>query len=161
MDRRRFLQSSIAASALAGAGSSVVASSAGEVDGAIDLGSLGGATGPSASSKSSQGADVAGREYYELRIYHLRRGPKQKLIQDSHRDVLIPTLKRYEIGPVGVFEPSIGPDSPTVYLLIPYKTIEAFAGLSARLAADGEYNKAGTAFLKLQASDPAYDRVHY
>jgi hypothetical protein len=148
MDRRRFLQSSIAASAIAGASSSSSGGPVGSGNTAPAAGAVGGSNSPAKPDASAQ-------EYYELRLYHLRRGPKQKLIQDYHRDVLIPTLNRYEIGPVGVFEPYIGPDSPTVYLLIPYKTIESFAGLGSRLAADGEYKKAGASFLNLPASDPA------
>jgi hypothetical protein len=154
MDRRRFLQSSIAASAIAGASSSA----SGSPDSAGVPGNTGHAPGPGGSN-SAPNTEASAQEYYELRLYHLRRGPKQKLIQDYHRDVLIPTLNRYEIGPVGVFEPYIGPDSPTVYLLIPYKAIESFAGLGGRLAADGEYKKAGASFLNLPASDPAYVRV--
>jgi len=46
-----------------------------------------------------------------------------------------------------------------VYLLITYKTIDSFAGLSGRLGTDSEYRKAGASFLNLPASDPAYVRV--
>jgi hypothetical protein len=94
-----------------------------------------------------------------MRLYHVRRGPRLKLIQDYHRDALIPALNRYEIGPIGVFEPAIGPDSPTVYLFIPYKTMDSFTGLRGRLDADAEYKKAGASFLNLPASDPAYVRM--
>jgi hypothetical protein len=152
MDRRRFLQSSIAASAIAGASSSSSGSTAGP-------GNSRPAAGPAGVSNLEPNPDANAPEYYELRLYHQRRGPKQKLIQDYHREVLIPTLNRYDIGPVGVFEPAIGPDSPTIYLLIPYKTIESFAGLSGRLSADADYKKAGASFLNLPASDPAYVRV--
>jgi len=154
MDRRRFLQSSLAASALASAGTPVTAGS----------NSAPAFTGAGISDDSgARPEDVRGEpavpEYYELRLYHMRRGPRQKLIQDYHRDVLIPALNRYDIGPVGVFEPSIGPDSPTIYLLITYKTIESFGGLSGRLASDAEYKKAGASYLNLPSSDPAYVRV--
>jgi hypothetical protein len=149
MDRRRFLQSSLAASAIAGAGGGTAGADT----------PVSAATTAGASTPAGAGPDPTPPEYYELRLYHLRRGPKQKLIQDFHRDVLIPALNRYEIGPVGVFEPYIGPDSPTVYLLIPYKTIESFAGLNGRLASDSEYKKAVASFLNLTGSDPAYVRA--
>jgi len=154
MDRRRFLQSSLAASALASAGTPVTAggNSAPAFTGA-------GISGDSGARPEDVRGEPAVPEYYELRLYHMRRGPRQKLIQDYHRDVLIPALNRYDIGPVGVFEPSIGPDSPTIYLLITYKTIESFGGLSGRLASDAEYKKAGASYLNLPSSDPAYVRV--
>jgi len=154
MDRRRFLQSSLAASALASAGTPVTAgsNSAPAFTGA-------GISGDSGARPEDVRGEPAVPEYYELRLYHMRRGPRQKLIQDYHRDVLIPALNRYDIGPVGVFEPSIGPDSPTIYLLITYKTIESFGGLSGRLASDAEYKKAGASYLNPPSSDPAYVRV--
>lgn len=159
------MQSSLAASALAsaggavGAGGAVSVGSAGSAGGPTGAGATTGAGSPTGAGTTPSNVDSTGPEYYELRLYHIRRGPKQKLLQDYHRDVLIPTLNRYDIGPVGVFEPSIGPDSPTVYLLIPYKTIESFAGLSGRLASDNEYKKAGASFLNLPSSDPVYVRA--
>jgi hypothetical protein len=141
MDRRHFLQSSLAASALAGSNAAAASTSTG------------------GGNPSGASPDSSAPEYYELRLYHVRRGSRQKLIQDYHREVLIPTLNRYDIGPVGVFEPSIGPDSPTIYLLMPFKTMESFGGLSARLVADSEYKKAGASFLNLPSSDPAYVRA--
>jgi hypothetical protein len=90
MQRRSFLASSIAASALA------VNASPHRL-----LGSSGAAAGES-------------REYYELRRYHLRRGPQVKLVHDFFREALVPALNRLGISPVGVFEVEIGPESPGV-----------------------------------------------
>src|SRR5512138_2967152 len=80
-----------------------------------------------------------GREFYELRLYHLRRGPKQKLFDDFCRNAAIPALNRAAVAPVGVFSVMTGPDSPTMYVLRPFKSPEAFASVEARLAADAEY----------------------
>jgi hypothetical protein len=170
MDRRRFLQSSLAASALAGAGSATRQTSAREAGSsgpgspAAEAASSGPASPAHEGSSTGRsgplpGVDSNAPEYYELRLYHVRRGSKQKLIQDYHREVLIPALNRYDIGPVGVFEPYIGPESPTIYLLITYKTIESFAGLGGRLTSDNEYKKSGASFLNLPTSDPAYVRL--
>lgn len=52
-----------------------------------------------------------------------------------------------------------GPDSPTLYVLIPYKSLDAVATTAARLAADAEYQKAGASFINIPASDPAYVRM--
>jgi hypothetical protein len=101
----------------------------------------------------------AGREYYELRMYHLRRGPKQKLFDDFFREISLPAMNRNGIGPVGVFNVMVGPDSPTMYLLIPHKSIESFATATDRVTSDPEYQKAGAAFINMPANDPAYIRV--
>src|SRR6266705_3595076 len=101
MKRRDFLKSSLALSSVAGL-SSVLESSAAE-----------------------QNPETT-REFYELRLYHLRRGPKQTLFDDFYREASIPAMNRAGIGPIGVFNVAYGPDSPTLYVLIPHKSIESF-----------------------------------
>ena len=60
MQRRRFLASSLAASAMA-------------IDASIsDL------------QAGQQASERSGREYYELRRYHLQTGPQQKLTNSFH-----------------------------------------------------------------------------
>jgi hypothetical protein len=103
--------------------------------------------------------DTPKPEYYELRLYHLRRGAKPKLVNDFFRDVALPAMKRNALGPVGFFDVMIGPDSPTLYMLIPHKSLDSFATASARVSMDTEYQKAGAGFLNLPATDPAYVRV--
>lgn len=66
-------------------------------------------------------------------------------------------MKRNGIGPVGVFDVMIGPDSPSLYILIPYKSLEDFATASDRVAATDEYQKAE--FISLPATDPGYVRA--
>lgn len=134
MKRREFLKSSVAA---AGAGTlaSVLNSSAAE-----------------------QSKD-APREYYELRLYHLRRGPKQKLFDDFYANAAIPAMTRAGIGPIGVFSVMTGQDSPTMYVLIPHKSLESFATANDRIRSDPEFQKAGAEFLNAPPSDPSYVRV--
>src|ERR1041385_5858018 len=72
-------------------------------------------------------------EFYELRQYHLQMGAKPKIVDDYWRDAALPALKRLGIGPVGVFNVLVGPESPTLYVLIPHKTAESGMKLPARL----------------------------
>lgn len=106
----------------------------------------------------SAAQDAAPPEYYELRLYHLRRGPQTKMADDFFRDVALPAMRRAGIGPVGFFNVAVGPDSPTLYMLIPHKNLESFATASARVSADPEYRKAGVSFLNTPATNPAYVR---
>lgn len=105
-------------------------------------------------------ADAApAREFYELRLYHLRRGPKQKLFDDFLRDAALPAMKRVGAGPVGVFNVMTGQDSPTVYVLITYKSIGELITLNERLFADVDFAKTGAEVLNAPAADPTYVRV--
>jgi hypothetical protein len=135
MKRRRFLVSSLAASALAGAATSV---------------------GPTAAEAAPP---AEGREYYELRIYHLRRGPQQQLINDYFRDANLPALNRLGIKPVGVFNTTIGPGSPTLYVLAAHPSAESAITIHDRLVDDPEYMKAAAAFMNAPATEPGYVRV--
>lgn len=120
--------------------------------GAATLASVFGASGADAS-------EGAGREYYELRQYHLRRGPKQKLFDQFYREAAMPAMARAGIGPVGVFSVMIGPDSATMYVLMTHASLESFGTAGDRLRADPEYQKAGAEFINAPASDPSYVRV--
>ena len=98
------------------------------------------------------------REFYELRRVHLRRGPRQKIFDDYLRDAYLPALGRQGIGPVGAFHVMVGPESPSVWILTPFKSLDEFAALSGKLRVDDEYKKAAAEIRSLPASDPAYVR---
>lgn len=99
------------------------------------------------------------REYYELRRYRLRRGPMSKLLDEYLKLALIPALRRVGTGPVGVFNVTLGPDSPAVYVLIPHPSLDSFGACPERLAADPAYAKDGAAFLEAHSSQPAFVRM--
>jgi hypothetical protein len=135
MERRKFLASSLAASALA-------------------------VTRPGNTAEAAQGMmSSKGREFYQLRRYHINSGPQRKLCDDFFRDALIPALGRLGIGPVGVFDLSIGPDTPSIYMLMAGTSAEKLATVENLLGKDDEYNKAGASFLTAPAKEPAFDRM--
>ena len=98
-------------------------------------------------------------EYYELRLYHLRRGPQVKALHDFFAEVALPAMKRNGLGPIGCFEVLTGPDSPTIYMLIPHKSIDSFSTASSRVNADVDYQKAALDFLNAPSNAPAYQRI--
>lgn len=135
MKRRDFLATSVAASAFTGLGP------------------------VSGSGAARPEPDSASPEYYELRAHHLRRGPQQKLLDDFLRDAAIPALNRAGLKPIGVFNVSLGPASPTVYVLIPHPSLESIPATAEKLAADQEFLERGAQFLNAPATDPAFERV--
>jgi hypothetical protein len=135
MERRKFLASSLAVSALA-------------------------VTTPGSYLEAAQGAaQEKGREFYQLRRYHLNSGPQRELCDDFFRDALLPALGRLSMAPVGVFDLAIGPETPSIYVLIPSLSAEALVTVETRLAQDVEYMKAGAAFLSAPAKEPPFDRM--
>jgi hypothetical protein len=129
MQRRRFLTSSLAASAAA------------------------------AFPSRLRSAETPGRQYYELRRYHLFSGPQQKLTSSFLAEALIPALNKLDMKPIGVFDLYLGPETPAVYVLIPSDSLETLASAEFRLAQDEEYQRAGEAFLKAPAKEPPFERM--
>jgi hypothetical protein len=134
MERREFLTSSVAASALAFTNQS------------------------SALAQASVAAGKA-REYYEIRKYHLQSGPQVKLTESYVSDALIPALNRLGIAPVGAFHLDIGPDTPTLYLLLPCTNLETLATAELHLAQDPVFMKVAEPFWNTPATAPAFQRI--
>ena len=84
-------------------------------------------------------------EYHELRRYHLPT-PQRKLADTHFQNALIPGLNRLGIPTVGVFNVSIGTESPTMYVLTPSISLETLVNTGTRLAQDAEYVKARIRF---------------
>ena len=111
-------------------------------------------------SASAAPAATPKRPYFELRRYALTPGgPNGKLADTYFAEALIPALNRLGIPQVGAFKLDIGPDTPTVYLLIPSTSLETLANLNALLAKDETYLKAAEPFLAAPAEHPAYHRI--
>ncbi len=104
-------------------------------------------------------AASSGREYYELRAYKLQNGAQPKLLNQYLSEALIPALNRQGMKPVGAFDLYLGPETPTVYVLIPAASLEALVTSELRLAQDEEYMKAGGPFINAPAKEPAYVRM--
>lgn len=97
------------------------------------------------------------REYYELRQYHLRQGPMLKRFDDFYRDTALPAWNRAGVSPVGVFDLAVGPDAPTKYVLLPFKSPDALAAAHDKFENDAEVLK--SEFYNVPPTDPAYIRV--
>jgi hypothetical protein len=114
---------------------------------------------------SPWGAFAAGAEgenergFYELRRYHLLPGAKKNIVGDFLRDAGIAALNRHGVGPVGVFNVMFGPNKPTLYVLLPHKSLESIAALPPRLLEDAECRRRGAALMDATLSEPAYVRL--
>lgn len=135
MERRKFLSSSLAAAVIAAV------------------------TSPELLARPQESAAAGKREFYQLRRYQLVAGPQRKLADDYFRDALVPALNRMEFSPVGVFNVTIGPETPVTYVLIPSMSVERLVTVDDRLLKDDVYMKAGDAFLNAPAKQPAYQRL--
>ncbi len=134
MKRRDFLKTSLAASALAGLA-------------------------PASRAVGAEPTGPTGRDYYELRAYHLQEGANHDLLDAYLGQAAIPAWNRLGIKLVGAFTEMEAKDAPTVYVLIPYPSLEAFATASARLNADSEYQRAAAPYRQTPKSKAAFQRI--
>ncbi|HET6386739.1 MAG TPA: NIPSNAP family protein [Armatimonadota bacterium] len=114
---------------------------------------------PTAVASAQASETTAPRQYYELRTYHFDTAVQQQRYEGYLRDALIPALNRAGLTPIGAFTVEKQPDNHTLYLFIPYPSIEAFATLDDKLAADTALHAAGSAIWNLPATDPPYSRI--
>jgi hypothetical protein len=133
MQRRHFLSSSLAASALA--------------------------ISDAAALNAQSAAGVAGREYYEIRRYQLASGPQTKMTAKHVAEALIPALNRLGLKNIGAFDLYLGQQTPALYLVIPSQSLETLVNSELLLAKDDEYQKTGEEFIKAAAKEPAYLRI--
>lgn len=130
MKRREFLKTSLVASAAAASASITHAAE----------------TKPAASE----------REFYELRLYHLRQGPMLKRFDDFYRDIAVPAWNRAGVSAVGVFDVMIGPDQPTKYVLLPFASWNGMNDAREKFESDEAVLKSD--FANLPPTDPGYIR---
>jgi len=96
----------------------------------------------------------------ELRHYRLRIGPMQTRFNEYAKTALLPALNRLGIKPVGAFTVSVGPNSPTVSLLLQHPNADSVWKLdSGALTSDAVYSKAAASVRELPATDPLYVRI--
>ena len=108
---------------------------------------------------TNSNASEVPQEYYELRIYKIFDYDKQLVAEAYLKDALLPALGRIGLDRVGVFTNKDDENDHSVYVLIPFPTIEKFANLNQTLAADNEYQIAAANYFDRNLKDPVYDRI--
>jgi hypothetical protein len=124
--------------------------------GGAALAAAAGVVGKAEAQASNAGA---GREYYLIRKYTMQSGPTFSAVANKYfSGALLPALGRMGIGPVGVFNLSYGPETPTMYVLLPGTDLKALAMLDLNLANDPAFMKDATEFWGPPATLPPFDR---
>lgn len=139
MKRREFLQNSMAAISAAGM------------------------TGLASRTASAAGSENGPREFYELRLYQVPNAEMHQVIDGYLRNALVPALERMGIQRVGVFTHLAREDQaedPSIFMLIPCKSMDMIAQQRDRLAADEDYLAASETYYAQPMKQPAYRRIN-
>lgn len=103
-------------------------------------------------------ADSAQSQYYELRVYTTVSTEQQQRINDYWQGAGVPAYNRMGIAPIGVFTELSDSATNHIYVLIPCDSLEIFAEIPDKLAADTNYQQAAAGYLSATKSNPAYER---
>ena len=103
-------------------------------------------------------ADADSPQYYEIRIYSTKSADQQQRVIDYWQNAAVPAYNRLGIQPVGVFTEITNTPTNSIYVLIPCDSLEIFASIPAKLAADATYQAAAATFLTAPKENPAYER---
>ncbi len=87
-------------------------------------------------------AAAEGNHYYELRTYQLRNDLTNKRIHDFFQSQFLPMAKRQDFGPVGCFTVASGQYTPSLILLLDYKSLGDMQAAHARMEGDKDFMKA-------------------
>lgn len=96
--------------------------------------------------------------YYQLRIYRYTTAAQLQGLEQFMERAFLPALHRAGIPEVGVFTPVDTPGS-LLYVLIPFKTLNAYLTLGDILARDKVFARDGAAFLQAPYDAPPYTRM--
>ena len=100
-----------------------------------------------------------GKQFIELRRYHLLPGARQRAFGAFLGDVAIPAMNRAGIARVGAFTVMYGENAPTLLLVLVHSTLESVVTLRDRLAGDAAFVRAGAGVLDAPLSDPTFVRA--
>ncbi|RKE57498.1 NIPSNAP family protein [Sphingobacterium detergens] len=131
MERRKFLQSSLAMTAGMAVG-----------------------VGPAMAGEGNS----TKKELYEWREYEIRFGGDIDQLEQYFKSALIPALNKYGIKTVGVFKEWKRTDPAKLYLLIPYTSFESYTTVNAKILADADYIKNSEVYTNLPVDKQVYNR---
>src|SRR5258708_3169000 len=101
------------------------------------------------------------RDFYQIKIYHLKNNEQVASVDEYLKNVYLPALHRLNIKNIGVFKP-IANDTASVksiYVLIPLKLEVEWMKLDQNLLKDITYTSAAKSFCEAPADKVPYERM--
>jgi hypothetical protein len=105
-------------------------------------------------------AKAPARQYYQIKIYHLKTAAQQQRVTAFLKDAWLPALHRAGIPQVGVFTP-VAQDTADlrVYVFVPFRDLDQFTKLESKLAADKTFQADGKEYLDAVYNNTPFARL--
>ncbi|MGN7889714.1 NIPSNAP family protein [Dyadobacter sp. 22481] len=100
------------------------------------------------------------REFYEIKIYHLKNADQEARVEAFLKDAYVPAAHRAGIENVGVFKP-VATDTMAgklIYVLTPLKSLDQLLALPKTLDKDAAYVSSGKDYIDANYKTPPYAR---
>jgi len=99
------------------------------------------------------------QEFYELRIYRIDDYEKQVACEQYLEHALMPALNRLGIDRVGVFTNQGDENDHSIFMVIPFASLDKFSKLNESLAADKTFQTDAADYFARELKDPVYTRI--
>jgi hypothetical protein len=101
------------------------------------------------------------REFYEIKIYHLKNADQEARVEAFLKDAYVPAAHRAGIKNVGVFKP-VSTDTMAgklIYVFTPLKSLDQLLTLPKTLDKDAAFASAGKDYINAEYKNPPYARI--
>ncbi|HVI45130.1 MAG TPA: NIPSNAP family protein [Chitinophaga sp.] len=98
------------------------------------------------------------KEVYEWREYEMRFASDQAQLENYFKTALIPALNKYGVKKVGVFKEWNPSEPAKFYLLTPFASLDNYLSVNTKLKTDADYVKNSAAYNNVPADKPLYNR---
>ncbi|MFD1139560.1 NIPSNAP family protein [Larkinella insperata] len=98
-------------------------------------------------------------EFYELRIYTLKNGKQQKVVENYLQNAVIPAYNRLGSKTVGVFTEHLPQSQSKLVVVIPFSSLDEYFSRPEKLSKDSAYQQAAADYLNAEATNPPYERI--
>jgi hypothetical protein len=113
----------------------------------------------SAKPAGSSSESARNREYYELRAYRFKKDASHALLDSYLQKAALPALNRAGVKDVGIFSEIEPKETETVFVLIPYASLDQYERVNASLAGDSTLQQAGAEYLQTSKANPGFERI--
>ena len=104
-------------------------------------------------------ADEPTAEHYEIRTYKIFDFEKQQIADQYLEKALLPALNRQGVENIGVFHNLKNENDHSIFVIIPWPSMDALAASKAQLSADTAYQEAAKSYNAAASQDKIFDRI--
>ncbi|MBZ9632556.1 NIPSNAP family protein [Salegentibacter sp. LM13S] len=97
-------------------------------------------------------------EVYELKVYDMKFGKSADILHDYFKDALIPALNRQGVENIGAFEETGEALPKKIYLIIPYKNMQAYLDVYETLVEDDQFKSSAEAYRNTPPDQIPFER---